>query len=337
MTGRLKKVLMAAGLSSGLIVLAMALLVVTFFLLTPPRPLEPQLDASVIEDTTIFGGRERKWLLFEPDVPATEPWLVLVLPGSQLTAELMRALFAYGLDKRAARDGHFLLYPEGWKLEWNGCRDAPDNEAHNLPVDDVGFLTSLIAEIRAEKGIAAHDVFVIGLSGGGQMAYRLATERPKLFSAAAVLVAQQPEPSNSRCREPQGPVPMLIMNGTADPLIPYEGGIPSFYGLTPAGPVQSMEGTIRHWKGVNGLTGQPEVRRIDHGPDGTSSWAEHRAWEDGTASLHAYIIHGGGHTVPGGWQYAPAFVVGPVNRDIDAAEVIWSFFGAEALKKDRSH
>ncbi len=40
----------------------------------------------------------------------------------------------------------------------------------------------------------------------------------------------------------------------------------------------------------------------------------------------AYTIDGGGHTWPGGEQYAPELVVGETCRDFDANEVIWDFF-----------
>jgi len=37
-------------------------------------------------------------------------------------------------------------------------------------------------------------------------------------------------------------------------------------------------------------------------------------------------IAGGGHTWPGGSQYLPKFVIGPVSRDFSASERAWQFF-----------
>jgi polyhydroxybutyrate depolymerase len=45
-----------------------------------------------------------------------------------------------------------------------------------------------------------------------------------------------------------------------------------------------------------------------------------------------YRIRGGGHTWPGGAQYLPASIVGPVCRDIDATDVIWKFFKAHSRR-----
>ena len=139
-----------------------------------------------------------------------------------------------------------VLYPEGWKKQWNGCRDAPNTEAHRLQVNDVGFLSKIVGHERQRYGLESGRTYAAGLSNGGQMAHRLATERPDLFLAVAAIVAQQPERRNSRCLMPKGAVSALIMNGTEDPLIANDGVTPSFYGLTPAAPVQSMAGSLQH-------------------------------------------------------------------------------------------
>ena len=39
-----------------------------------------------------------------------------------------------------------------------------------------------------------------------------------------------------------------------------------------------------------------------------------------------YRVEGGGHTWPGGFQYLGERSIGRTNRDLDATDVIWSFF-----------
>jgi polyhydroxybutyrate depolymerase len=46
---------------------------------------------------------------------------------------------------------------------------------------------------------------------------------------------------------------------------------------------------------------------------------------DGTEVI-LYVVDGGGHTWPGGLQYLPKSLIGKTCRDIDANEIIWSFF-----------
>ena len=47
--------------------------------------------------------------------------------------------------------------------------------------------------------------------------------RADLFAAAASVIMNLTDDSAAACH-PSRPVPMLMMNGTADPLIPYDGG-----------------------------------------------------------------------------------------------------------------
>ena len=44
------------------------------------------------------------------------------------------------------------------------------------------------------------------------------------------------------------------------------------------------------------------------------------------ASVVSYTVEGGGHTWPGGKQYAPALMIGKTSHNLDASEVLWEFF-----------
>jgi poly(3-hydroxybutyrate) depolymerase len=44
-----------------------------------------------------------------------------------------------------------------------------------------------------------------------------------------------------------------------------------------------------------------------------------------------YIIEGGGHTWPGGYQYLNERIIGKTSRDMSAAEVIWNFFDKHSI------
>jgi polyhydroxybutyrate depolymerase len=144
--------------------------------------------------------------------------------------------------------------------------------AHLENVDDVGFVLEVLEATAREYALDRASVYAAGVSDGGQMAYRMGIEHPDRFAAIAAIVAQQPSPHNSSCREPRGPISVLVMNGTEDPIIPYEGGEASFHGWFSAGEVQPIEGTISLWRRVNGITapgtreaGQRPRRRLDRG------------------------------------------------------------------------
>ena len=44
------------------------------------------------------------------------------------------------------------------------------------------------------------------------------------------------------------------------------------------------------------------------------------------AEVVSYIVNGGGHTWPQGYQYLPETAIGKTSQDMNANEVIWAFF-----------
>jgi polyhydroxybutyrate depolymerase len=41
-----------------------------------------------------------------------------------------------------------------------------------------------------------------------------------------------------------------------------------------------------------------------------------------------FTVESGGHTWPGGPQYAPEFLIGRVSKDLHTGKVLWEFFDA---------
>ena len=130
-----------------------------------------------------------------------------------------------------AEDGGFLLLvpngtgvetgdPSGDDQRWNDCRSPSAGGVTGSTADDVGFLVAL-ADWAGHRFPVSDRVLVTGASNGGMMAYRLATERPGRVAGVAAFVANLPE--GGECSDPSQPVPILIVNGTADPITPYAG------------------------------------------------------------------------------------------------------------------
>jgi polyhydroxybutyrate depolymerase len=310
----------------------LALAIAVFVTAIPPAPEAPETSGHVVLGETQWEGRPRTWITYVPEGLRQPAPLVLAFPGSSQTGALLRTVTNFGFEALADRDGFLLVYVEAWVAggssgpEWNECRKNTQQPAHLENVDDVGFILSVLDRTSRKYEVDPDRVYAMGVSDGGQMAYRMATEHPDRFSAIAAVVAQQAAPENSNCLEPQGPVSVLVMNGTADPVIPYEGGEAALLWFS-AGQVQSIEGTLAHWKAVNGIRGEGTREELaDLDPEDSSTVVRER-WrgEDGREVV-LYSIVGGGHTFPGGHMGAPEFMVGPTNRDIDASVEIWSFF-----------
>jgi hypothetical protein len=95
------------------------------------------------------------------------------------------------------------------------------------------------------------------------MTLRMLCEAAELFAGAGTL-ANMPAGIGDGCR-PKKPLPIVVLNGTADPLVPYGGGGVGFAGRR--GIVWSAEGTAAFLAEVNGCDG-PATRPLATGAPG---------------------------------------------------------------------
>ncbi len=103
---------------------------------------------------------------------------------------------------------------------WNATPECCDFERSG--VDDVAYITGLIAEIRAAYAIDPKRVYLVGHSNGGAMAYRLACDASEQI-AAIVSLAGPFFADASKC-VPKVPVSVQHMHGTSDETVPFDGG-----------------------------------------------------------------------------------------------------------------
>lgn len=116
-----------------------------------------------------------------------------------------------------------MAYPNGTPNEegrrlWNGAVCCTGDDA----IDDVGYISGLIEEAKETYNIDATRVYLIGHSNGGFMSFRMACEAPTLFTALVSLAGGTYE-DPADCEPGTPPVSALIVHGTADLTIPYEG------------------------------------------------------------------------------------------------------------------
>lgn len=267
------------------------------------------------------GGRERTAWLYTPE--GNGPWpLVMALHGGGGKGKNMEKLTSFGALGRSA--GFAVCYPDGVGKSWNDGRNDFLTASAAADVDDVGFLAALIEELVNEGVADAKRIHVCGISNGGMMTLRLACERPNLLAAVGVVAASEPE--TYRC-DSGTPVPIFFIHGSEDPLIPFSGGaIKLFRNGRERGRVISVPASVADW----------QVR--DHAPAAVESDLPVLDQSDPTRAhlydhgpMLRYIeIQGGGHTWPGGWAYAPAFLVGRTCHNLNASRCLWEFFREHA-------
>ena len=286
-------------------------------------------------------GLERVYRFYIPeDLPENPSVVVLLHGGTQSMDAIFRANAGGTREWPAvAEDEKFLLVvpngthiddgsPEGDNQIWNDCRMPTVEPVTRSQADDVGFISALVDWTHTQFQINRENVFVTGASNGARMSYSIAMEQPELIKAAAVFIANLSK--ERECEEAQSPVPMLIMNGTEDPINPYEGGA-----TDGRGEVLSAEETRDYWIAVNGAdAGSKEVTELpDRDPsDGSEITCEFYTVTTAGAPVRFCTVEGGGHTIPSIEHTLPRFItriLGPQNQDVEGARLAWEFFSAQ--------
>ena len=283
--------------------------------------------ARADNDTVTVGGIARSYLV---DWPQRRPApLVIILHGNTQHAEDMVARTSWPAIAR--REQFVAVYPEGLNRAWADFRRGTGRIGFAPPegTDDVGFLTAVIDKLTASGAVDPHRIYVTGVSNGGAMAMTLVCVRAELFAAAASVIFNLNDTAAAGCH-PSRPVPMLLMNGTQDPLIPFDGGRGTSGFAAPG--FWSTARTFEFWQQVNGCGGDARTTALpDRDGADQSSVTRNDAQCPAGHEVVLYRIDGGGHRFPGtsADSRLPGLVelvLGPQNHDIDGAETIWDFF-----------
>ncbi len=290
---------------------------------------------AITQDGTgkVYGGEGRSYLVYVPPSydPATPLPLVMVLHGRFGNGS--SAAYVYDMNQVARRAGFIVVYPDGTHIdgtiagrEWNYLRGTTGYPLYGT--DDVDFLGTLVNDLARDLSIDQTRLYVTGYSNGGFMTQRLACSAPERWAAFASISASLAPGVAMICQD-QPPVSLLLMHGTLDDNIPWNGlmygdqlelfSVPDtaiFWAMHDGCDPQSLDYTLLPRLDPEAIS---QVHRYIFSPCANGSEFDY------------YVIDGGGHTVPGTanrqvWAGADA-----VNMDIHAGEVIWEFFQRHAL------
>jgi polyhydroxybutyrate depolymerase len=268
-------------------------------------------------------------LLVRPQHPLPGRALVIVLHGSNQTGETVRTLSSSGFDAMARSGAAIVAYPDGVGRHWNDARASIQFSTRKQDVDDVAFLTAVIDALVISDAIDPSRVYFAGFSNGAAMVIRMLLQRPDVVAGAAIIAATLPAPENLLpIVAPASPIPVVQFHGRRDPLVPYDGGMASLWGLKPRGLGLSALATAAFFAQRNGITAAP-TRELLPSVTGTAPSIELTAFrESARPEVRLYTIIGGGHVIPG--PHRPPAVMGHATRELVATDVIADFFGLSA-------
>lgn len=289
--------------------------------------------------------------------------VVILLHGMNQDADDMERLTRF--DELADKDGIIAVYPFALHGRWNvgvqpqerrpvgmgpgrhrhyggggggrpgggggypGGRDPsgqhPEQERRSVPADDIGFFNQMLDHLGTKFSVGVSRIYVAGLSEGGLMSLRLGCSLSDRIAAVAAVGAAMPK--TIVCL-PSRPVPVLMMDGTSDPIVPYNGGTEHNLNL----PVISADDSAKAWAKMDRCSEKPEKDKISaKEKGGMETKVDTYTRCQRAARVVLYSVKGGGNTWPGGEQYEVEKTIGKTSQDLNANQTIWSFLVTQRL------
>jgi polyhydroxybutyrate depolymerase len=247
------------------------------------------------------------------------PWpLVIVLHGSSGDGPTIE--HQSGMDSLAEAQRFLVAYPNGtggafglYPSDWNAGTCCGGANRDNI--DDLGFISALIAEVTLHLSVDPHRVYVGGFSSGGYMAYHAGCQLATTIAAIGVISGSLADDSCA----PAKPVPLFAEHGTDDPEVPYDQDAPP-----PPGPVPNVADTlppsVRFWSSINGCAAKTAKSAIK---TPSADVAQTAMTSCTGADVDFYRIQGGTHGWPGGPDDPGAQ---PPMNEMNASLLMWQFF-----------
>ena len=268
-----------------------------------------QLKAQLQSDSVKIDGISRTFSYKKPlknDAP-----LVFVLHGSGGNGKEMSARTSK-LLAISDTENMLLVYPDGYKRYWNECRKSSPAVANIENINEEGFFEAMIDYFTKSQYINPKNVFVVGTSGGGHMAYKLGLTIPQKLNAITAIIANLPDTNNLDCGEAKKALSLMIINGTEDKINPYNGGEVILGQNQNMGFVRSTERTFKYWATLAGYSGEPAFTKIpDNDPNDGKTIERFTFKEVQKPEIVLLKVIGGKHDYP---------------NDIDVHVEAWEFF-----------
>jgi polyhydroxybutyrate depolymerase len=249
--------------------------------------------------------------------------VVFIFHGRLGTGEGMITLSH--MNTTADQDNFIAVYPDGYERSWaDGRGTTPADKQH---IDDVGFISTLIDTMSNQYHGDPHRIYATGISNGGFFTQRLGCQLADKIAAIVPDAATLTTALAATCALSR-PIPYLLIQGTDDPLVPFNGGSVSLDG---SGTALSEADSVAKWASLDGCAGTPATTSVpDTAHDGTEVTLTRYPGCKQNVAVAVYVVQGGGHTWPSGQQYLPVSVVGRTTHQIDNS-TIWNFLKGFAL------
>jgi len=253
-----------------------------------------------------YQGYQREFAYYLPASYNSTVDMPLVISLHGANGNAWKELEKTSFKSIAEKENFILLMPQALLGTFNGETIYQWNAHYIFQWDDVSLLNQLIDFMFTEYHIDLSKVYISGMSNGGFMTFFAARglqHRIAAIAPIAGLISDNVFINYSLNR----PMPLCYMHGTADQLVRIDGN-PS------ANTIISFFVENNKCVTTAEITQLPDINQNDNST--VTLYHYNGYWND--SEIQYYKIIGGGHSVPG--------VEAGANMDINAYEVIWSFF-----------
>jgi len=245
-------------------------------------------------------GVSREYLAFIPSNYKDTQAVPLVLNFHGFGGNITEYNTYASMERIAEIENFILVYPQGTDMDgyshWNPSLPSSDNKSS---ADDFGFIEMLIEKLSTDYSIDSKRVYACGFSNGGMMSFGLVNHKSDLIAAVASVSGSMLETENL----PNQPKPILIIHGTNDNVIPYNGNKD----------YSSIESTLNYWTSFNNIDSLNNSNTIEIGGKLIQYFSF--GLGDNGVSVEHFKINQGGHE----W-----FNLNYEGKN--TGELIWNFF-----------
>jgi polyhydroxybutyrate depolymerase len=284
--------------------------------------------AQDLDKTIVVDNRERQYLVHLPPSFNVKKNLPVIFAFHGGGGEYKKTIRYYNLNGLADDNGYIVVYPNALNKAWSMHGVSSRMKNIDNDVDDVKFISTLLDYLIANYKADSGHVFSTGISRGGIFSLFLAWQLSDRITAIASVCASIPLAIADEYTF-KHPTPVLLINGTEDPLINYNGGAGKFNGrnagsqtalMLPTEELVSKIVTLNNCNAKAVTTNLPDTDLHD----GCRATDYLYACKD--ASVEFIKVINGGHTWPGGFQYLPKMIIGKTCKDFTAEEKVFAFF-----------
>jgi polyhydroxybutyrate depolymerase len=276
------------------------ILLIAFFCLSCNKEKEKIKKTNQNLQSFNHNGVDREYFAFIPSNYNSASAVPLVLNFHGFGSNSSEYSPYTSMEALAEKENFILIYPNGTEMDnyphWNPSLPSSSNKSS---ADDLGFIEMLIQQLSKDYSIDPKRVYACGFSNGGMMSFGLAHHKSNLIAAVASVSGAMLDTEIS----PTHPMPVLIIHGTNDYIIPYNG----------SNDYNSVESTLNYWMSFNKIESLSKSDTSISG-NNTIQYFSYENGENGVSIEHYKIIQGGHE-----W----------FNLNYDGqntGELIWNFF-----------